>query len=224
MKILSCILLLVASSAFVLMGCSDRVSAPVYPTNDISVANLPTPALAKEGIVHSVTGSANAYMIVDPVTGWLLNGPKQKGGYYQVITVNAIDHGDGTFSGRVVSQFQGKWPKEQTYGFYGKVEAKVIRLAVERNKALVVAEITNWIGPPGWPEEPWWMACVFIDNGEGGSAGSPDVTGAVWATGTPDEQSLWLTQSPQNYLDWTMTFIAPYGPTFPVDNGNIQVH
>ncbi len=67
------------------------------------------------------------------------------------------------------------------------------------------------------------MACVFIDNGEGGSDGSPDEIGASSGTGNPTEQSLWLVQSAQEYLDWTWTFIAPYGPTFPVDNGNIQV-
>jgi hypothetical protein len=224
MKIFSVALLLMATLAVVLLGCSDN-SAPIASANEQVAPTTTSPGnLAKGGVVHSVTGSANTYSVFDPA-GYIWPGPKQKGGFYNVVTVNAIDQGNGIFSGRFINQFQGKLPAEQAYGFCAKVEAKVIHLVVDGNKALVVAEITSWKAPDGTPPLPWWLAQVFIDNGEGGPGGSPDETGGLWASPDPADKDLWIGMSPQDYLDWMMIITGPlgWGPTYPVDHGNIQV-
>jgi hypothetical protein len=222
MKLLSCALLLMASMAFVLLGCSDR-STPIATPTDQMAPPVSATGLAKGGVLHAVTGSANCYAIIDPATGFIFPGPKQKGGFYNVVTVNAVDQGNGVYAGRFINQFQGKVPEEWNWGFAARVEAKVKYLAVEGNMALVVAEITSMTIPEGFPPGPWWVAQVFIDNGEGGPGGSPDETGALWATPDPAEAQTWMQWTPQEYLDWTITIPGNISSKYPVDKGNIQV-
>ncbi len=83
MKLLSCALLLMASLAFVLLGCSENSTPIASPTNQMAPP-MPAAGLAKGGVLHSVTGSANCYAIIDPATGFVFPGPKQKGGFYNV--------------------------------------------------------------------------------------------------------------------------------------------
>ena len=92
-----------------------------------------------------LTGSAHTYAIYDPGNG-ILPGPKEKGGFYNVIAVNAIDRGAGKFSGSFLSQMQGKVPEDLSDGGLAKVKADVIQLVVDETgtMAKVVYKITEW--------------------------------------------------------------------------------
>jgi len=76
----------------------------------------------------------------------ILPGPKEKGGFYNVIAVNAIDRGAGKFSGSFLSQMQGKVPEDLSDGGLAKVKADVIQLVVDETgtMAKVVYKITEW--------------------------------------------------------------------------------
>ena len=68
MKILSVALLLMASMAFVLLGCSDKSTSPVTPGEQTIGAPSSSAGLAKMGDEqHSATGSAHYRSI--PITG-----------------------------------------------------------------------------------------------------------------------------------------------------------
>jgi hypothetical protein len=62
MKILSLALLLVASMAFVLLGCSDK-SAPIVAPNDQGMVSSSASSLAKGDVLYSATGGAHFFKI-----------------------------------------------------------------------------------------------------------------------------------------------------------------
>ncbi len=229
MKICPCILLLMASMAFVLGGCSDN-SAPILSPTEQSVASPgSSAALAKAGVRHSVTGSANTYNITvwsDYFQGYcIVPGPKEKGGFYNVFTLHAIEHSDGSFSGSFVSQFQGKLPPDQAIGTCAKVEGKVIQLMVDETgtMAKVVCELTKITGFP----LPQWFVIVLVDNGEGNAPETRDRASSWWWSDKTEDRDLWLAQTPQEYVDWEWNILKEFfpdmGATIPIDNGNIQV-
>jgi hypothetical protein len=223
-------LILLAFLGLALLGCTDNSNPIVVPNDKVAAVNS-LASLEIEGIKHSLTGSANTYNVLS----WneffgnvILPGPKEKGGFYNVFTVNAIEHRDGSFSGNVVSQFQGKIPDDYVYEyveFLGKVKMKVIQLLVDETgtKAKVVCEITSWDGP----QLPWWFAMAFIDKGEGKSSSLRDEISGWWSSDQTSDRDMWLGQSPQEFIDWQWAIVEPFfpemGATIQIDNGNIQV-
>ncbi len=209
----------------VILGCSESTDQLVTPVDKASTVSL------EKGVIHSLTGSANTYNILydHPVLGLcIIPGPKQKDGFYNVVTVNAIEHENGAVTGHLISQFHGKIPEDFTYEylqFLGKVEIKIIQLMVDETGhiAKIVGEITKWDGP----QLPWWFAMAFVDNGEGNSSSSKDEVSSWWFSDQESDRDLWLSQGPQEFIDWQWAMIEPYfpemGATFPIDNGNIQV-
>jgi hypothetical protein len=221
--------LLMASLAFVLLGCSDN-SSPIEASTDQALSSSSSPTvLAKGGVRHSVTGTANTYNITvwsDYFQGFcIVPGPKEKGGFYNVFTLHAIEHHDGTFSGSFVSQFQGKVPPDQAVGFSAKVEGKVIQLMVDEtgNMAKVVGEITRITGVP----LPQWFVIVLVDKGEGNAPENRDRASSWWWSDKIEDRDLWLAQTPQEYVNWEWNILKEFfpdmGATIPIDNGNIQV-
>jgi hypothetical protein len=225
-------LILLAFLGFAVLSCSDTSNPIVTPVDKASTTNS-TGNLDKDNdVLHSLTGSAHTYNILynDPNFGLcIILGPKQKDGFYNVFTVNAIEHKDGTITGKIISQFQGKIPDDLTYEyveFLGKVEIKIIQLMVDETGkiAKIVGEITKWDGP----QLPWWFAMAFIDNGEGKTSTSRDEISSWWFSDQESDRDLWLSQGPQEFIDWQWAIIEPFnlpnmGPTVPIDNGNIQV-
>ncbi len=228
MKSPTFLLLLVAAVTFVLMGCSENLNAP-SPINDQSSPSANTNGtLAKPGMTHSLTGSANSYNIVyiHPEFGTcIVPGSKEKGGFYNVQTINAIVHSNGSVTGEYLSQLHGKLPSDvKPECFFATVHGKVIQLMVdEAGQAKVVVEITKWNGPL-----PAWMVEVFIDNGEGKAPGMPDRMSSWWWDTTTDARDFYLSLTPQQYIDWEWSILEPIfpwmGATVRIDNGNIQVH
>jgi hypothetical protein len=231
MKILSIGLLLMASMAFVLLGCSDNSSPVVSPTNQVLSSPTTLTGLPKAGVkvLSSLRGSANAYYTLwygpDGTVWGTIPGPKQKGGFYNTETVQADAYSDGTASGSFHYQYLGKLPPGVEGGFFGKIEGKVIKLAVEGNKAFVVVEVTKW---DLWPL-PAWFAQVFIDNGEGASSSDElsewfvtDIPGVDPVHGSRDT---WLAMGPDDFINWSTDQLQGTGVPvlFPIDHGNIQV-
>ena len=185
-----------------LIGCADNSSPIVSPTDkDVSLNSLGS--LEKGRVLRSLTGSANTYniMIDHPVLGpCIVPGPKQKGDFYNVQTIHAFEYSDGSFGGSLLSQFQGKIPKDQKFMFTGKVEVKVIQLLVDETgtKAKVVCEITKWNGP----QLPWWFIEVFIDNGEG-KYSPRDEMSSWWFSDQESDRDFFLSLTPQEYIDWS---------------------
>jgi hypothetical protein len=233
MKLLSCALLLVASMAFVLVGCSDNPNSFMTPSDQAISASSSPALLGKAGVtaVHTLRGSANTYNILlnMPELGGqvILPAPKEKGSFYNVVTIEATQFSDLTVSGKYLSQFQGEIPPELAAvagGMADKVEGKVIQLLMDETgtKAKVVVEVTNWKLYP----LPAWVVQVFIDKGEGASSPRDEVSNWMWST-LESDRDFFLSMTPQGYIDWTMTFIPLYFPdlpaTLPIDHGNIQV-
>jgi hypothetical protein len=216
---------LIAFLGLVIFGCSESTDQLVTPVEKMSTLN--TGGSLEKQVLHSLTGSAHAYNILydHPDLGLIiLPGPKQKGSYYNVVTVNAIEHNDGTVTGHLLSQFQGKINEPSM--FTDRVKMKVIQLVVDETgkKAKVVCEITEWNGP----QLPWWFVMVFVDNGEGNTPEFRDHYSGWWFSDLAGDRDLWLSQTPQEYIDWLWAIIEPFnlpiiGPTLPLDNGNIQV-
>lgn len=231
MKTMSFVFLLVASITFVFVlgGCTDNFVVPASSADEALMSPGSSTRLAKYGVKHSVTGSAHTYNI----TQWneyfqtyvIVPGPKEKGGFYNVFTVHAMEMDDGTFSGSFISQFQGKVPPDQAFGFAAKVEGKVIQLMVDETgtMAKVVGEITKIDGY----SLPLWFVIVFVDHGEGSAPENRDHVSSWWFDSDPTLRDLWLSQTPQEYVDWEWNilkdFLPDLGATIPIDNGNIQV-
>jgi hypothetical protein len=228
MKIASVAFLLMGGLGFVLTGCTENVYAPSTTSDQSSPLMNTNASLAKSGITHSLTGSANSYNIVynHPEFGTcIVPGPKEKGGFYNVQTINAVVHSSSSVTGEYLSQLQGKLPSDvKPECFFATVHGKVIQLMVdEAGQAKVVVEITKWNGPL-----PAWMVEVFIDNGEGKAPGMPDRMSSWWWDTTTEARDFYLSLTPQQYIDWEWSILEPLfpwmGATVRIDNGNIQVH
>jgi hypothetical protein len=218
------VIIISALSVLFYISCSNNVPQPLAPAE--TTVSLPSAGnLAKGGVGHSLTGSANTYNIKynHPDFGeCYVPGPKEKGGLYNVQSFHAIEHGDGQVTGSLISQMQWEKPKDRS----DKLEAKVIQLMVDETetKAKIVCEITNdWYGMP----LPAWFVEVFVDNGEGASSPRDEMS-SWWFSSDPADRDLWLSQTPQEYIDWSWAIIEPFNlpnmaPTVPIDNGNIQV-
>jgi hypothetical protein len=224
MKIISFVLLLMASWAFVLVGCSDNSAPVVAPGEQALSAPTSFTHLVKEGVLNSVTGSCQTYLVFihDPALGDVLfNGPKSKESFYNTMTFSAIKHADGTYSGTFVSQYHGVAKDERT-GFLAKVQGRVLHVAVQDNMGKIVFQIS------GGDYAGWWGVLAFKDLGEGGTSAPPDMQ-SVWEfSDQPATVQVWESQTPQEFIDWTVETYQPYFPWFqgwfPIDNGDVQVH
>ena len=218
MKTLSCVLLLMASMAFVLVGCSDN-SAPLSPIESAVTAAGSPAALAKGGNLHSVTGGMQ----------WrsLPNGQTQvRMGF------SAVMHGDGSVSGEIQSKDAGP-----IFTFHGNV----CGLKVSDNIALI--EFTFAKGEiGGMPMEDiyaelsavrGWL--LVVDNGEGKNAGPDLDAGVLWGDDAELEYYLGAGNTVEyissldveGYINFMTTVVLPAFGNPPlyleVENGSIQV-
>ncbi len=236
MKTLSLVLQLMACLAFVLAGCSDE-SAPLLAPGEMAAMSTSAAAqaggLGKAEDVHFAAGSAQTYNLNLPEYQAFIPWLKEKGALYNTLTFNAVTK-NGVTSGKIVSQMHGV-PEGPAGGWMTKADGDVIQLVVEGNLAKIVVKLTLFLGPDGtnWatPETPWWGAIALADNGEGHNASSPDGTTTWWASPVEADMNLWLSQSPREFVDWTVVLIGdlldPWYPGFSgwfnVDNGNVQI-
>jgi hypothetical protein len=217
MKTLSLAVLLVASLAFVMLGCSDN-SAPIAGPNDQALSS-PTfsSSLAKGGILNSVTGSAHYRSI--PIMGET----------NVTYSFTAIRHKDGTVSGEVLLRDKGPL-------FYGK--ANVYDLKVSGNMAKLAFHFVRGnlatyypVTMPDISDIFGWL--VVIDNGEGSEASDPDYCSMILFTDGSDildkEISDVDNMEVATFLTWMHdillpAYLIPYDQYLaPIDHGSVQV-
>jgi hypothetical protein len=210
MKTLSFVLLLIASMAFVLMGCSDNSSPVVSPTNQ--AINTPTSnmSLAKGGaVVNSAAGNGHISDIYSGV-------PKFS------FSFTANRYADGTSSGEV--QFLDHAGSK----FHGTV----IDLKVDGNNAKLCWTFSRGLlvySPEVIIQLEGMFGCTVVqDNGEGKKATGPDMmTGFVWTDGSdlppPTTIADLKGMSPNAFITWVEQFTGGASPFMPCDQGNVQV-
>jgi hypothetical protein len=200
MKLLSCALLLMASMAFVLAGCSDKSDSLLTPKEQPTATGS---SLAKGGpVVHAATGSMHLYP----------EGETKM----RTFAFTAKQYKDGSFDG----EYQ---VYRHASGAANKWHGKVIYLNVKDNKALIIGyedhQTGAWLGT--------YDAFIAIDNGEGTNA-SPDIMSFVWYTDNPTELANWMTMDADEFVQHLLlTWPDPItieDILYPVQMGNIQVH
>jgi hypothetical protein len=209
-KTLSLALLLMASMAFVLLGCTDNSSSLVSAGEQAVATSVAPASLAKRGpVVASVTG--NGAVRYD----FWLDGKQVFGSF----AISARKYADGSCDGEYQAiDHVVAW--KSTNSWHGKV----LSLEIDGNKALVGGQEMSFAGNGDEVNLNWYDAFVLVDNGQGSGATSPDMRSIVHI------------EPPENYLHmknevWSMTpdnFITfeenAYGfSLFTVTQGNIQV-
>jgi hypothetical protein len=205
MKLLSCALLLMASMAFVLLGCSDTTGPVATSTEQaLSTGALPL-SLGKGGpVVHSATGSAHTIL-----------GIGARGGATWFFTFSAHQYADGSFGGRVnisdhYNQAKGNFP--------------VVYLNVDNSKRALIVDYGPF--PPEWGGGYWYMAYVVEDNSV---REKPDQH--YWGLAIPDieEMQPYISQLLSSTPEGFFTIMAEFGNgtqqelLLTVDMGNTQV-
>jgi hypothetical protein len=207
MKILSPALLLMASVAFVMLGCSDKSGPVEVPTDQALSSQTSSGSLAKGGmVVHSATGS-----------GHVITGIGTRGGATWFFTFSALQHADGSFGGRV---------NINDHSFHAVGNYPVVYLNVQGNRALIV-DYGEW--PASWGGGFYYMAYVVTDNGEGSNA-PPDQHswGIALSASNPNEQpyiSRLLSTTPEGFfaIGGELGWGTEQENTLTIDMGNTQV-
>jgi hypothetical protein len=205
MKTLSCVLLLMASLAFVMLGCSDDL-APIAAPNEQALSTAASSnGLAKGGpVVHSATGSAHTIL-----------GIGARGGASWFFSFSALQYADGSFGGRVnisdhYNQAKGNFP--------------VVYLNVDNNKRALIVDYGPF--PPEWGGGYWYMAYVVEDNSV---REKPDQH--YWGLALPDieEMQPYISQLLSTTPEGFFAILAELGGgtqqenLLTVDMGNTQV-
>lgn len=201
MKILSVALLLMATMAFVLVGCLDN-SDPVAasPEQQVLVSNTAV-APAKEGpVVNSASGNPALFY----------------GGKIVVSAFTAHRYSDGSGGGEY--EF---WAHAFDPTLGNKWHGKVLFLQVWYGNTAVIGGIET--GQYGLPDT--YDIFVVTDNGEGANA-QPDMRAVsiYWAQTRADAERVWK-MNPENVVK---EIAAQWGMNesdvmIPVEKGNINV-
>jgi hypothetical protein len=173
MKTQSIALWLMVSLAFVLVGCSDNSNSVVTPNDQAITSPGSGSALAKRGVLHSVTGAGH-FSLINGVTP-----------YNERWAVNAIQHSATEFSGEVsYHDYEG--------GF--KFHGKIIDLKVD--EATHQAKVGWLLTRDNIPPEMGTFDYIFMviqDNGKG------ENDWCSWAWGGPGLEGIAL----QDWIDMT---------------------
>jgi hypothetical protein len=207
MKILSLVLLLMASLAFVLPGCTDNAAPLAGPTDQaLSIPSAPSVLGKGVGILHSATGSANVFFEGKPFT----------------FAFTAHEYADLSCKGEYQIYVHAQPPE------WGKIHGKVMSLRVYDylgGKAAVIGTIETKSGFPGF-----YDAFVVVDNGEGQKS-SPDMytTSIFWTESLSEAQAVWALPPDQvinAIVQEQLSFgnvVTPEQVLIPIEMGNVQV-
>lgn len=207
MKIPSLVLLLMASLAFVLLGCTDNSDPLVTPSEQTIAASSSGASLAKgKPTVHSATGACNDFF----------EGAMQNWAF------NAKQYADGTFDG-VVQIVVHSQPRD-----YGFLHCNVMSLKVWDLGGGVKAAVIGMVEVEKGPFNGSYDAFVVYDYGEG-SKSQPDMytTFICWDPDNSYENMYAIWQLPPNEVVQKIVDLHP-GTTvndilLPVREGNVQV-
>jgi hypothetical protein len=207
MKILSVALLLLASLAFVVLGCSDN-SAPIVAPSDEALSTSASPAaLAKGAVLASASGSAQMYLDADG------NPTLEKSAILRVCTFNAREYAGESYSGEFI--MLGAPGPKQTFS----CKAEILQVKVQGNKAKMVFKILRAGG--GLSGLEGINGCyVVVDNGEGNKA-EPDLNSPFYFIFPPEVTQTFLDMTPDAFLAFLPT--VGYPGLVPINLGNVQV-
>jgi hypothetical protein len=198
MKILSCALLLMASLAFVLLGCLDNSSPIVVPTDQAVSTATSSSSLAKGGVLHSVTGSGRISIF-------------QGGPYNELWTFSAIQHSIDEFSGEVNYH---DW--EVGYRFHGKIID--VKVDEQNHQAKLGWRVTHGT----IPEELGTFDYIFIviqDNGKGEDDWASWGWGGSGLDGIPLQG--WIDMTPSQFM--AELTLRGAGDLWVYTHGNFQI-
>jgi hypothetical protein len=205
MKVISFVLLLMASVAFVVMGCSDNSNSVLTPTEQ--AVSAPIGGLAKvEPILHSANGACNDF--------WE--------GKIQSWAFNAKEKADGTFDGVVQIYVHSQ---SRDVGF---LHCNVLSLHVYDMGDGVKAAVIGMVEVEKGPFNGSYDAFVVYDYGEGSKAHPDMYTGYIcWDPDNSYENMYEIWQWPPDGVIDQIVLIHP-GTTrddvlLPIHEGNIQV-
>jgi hypothetical protein len=226
MKTPSIVLLLIASLASVLLGCSDRTDSVVSPQGNVSLAPTEEPArisLGKLGPwLNSVSGNVHQYYRLTPAT---------HGKHWDVfgdITFSAHLDQDGIASGNCRLKNIGAGATLAN-GFFPDHSGKVVQLMVEESpelgrvakimyQATEGAELMEMFGPTP-------IGCiVVVDGGEGKNA-LPDCISYWIAIDSPEVMTAmgFYEMTPTEFLQLIAMLSGVVNGVDPVENGNVQI-
>jgi hypothetical protein len=214
MKVPSLALLLMASMAFVLTGCSDNSGPVVGPNGQTLAASNSPAALSKTGEgLHQATGTGHW-----ATTPW--------GNARIRFAFSAIQHANGTTSG----ELQLNDESGECY-----FHAKVTELRIEPgqpNMAELIGTIDKGGAGKGAPPYVSTVFVVVVDNGEGKKATGPDMISYIPWFGPGDAEyygttvEALLALTPRQFLSWAFDAFQPPGETSflrPVEYGSVEV-
>lgn len=198
MKSFSVVLLLMASLAFVMTGCSDNSNSLVTPSDQSVASSVTTQAsLAKGAVVRSVTGSGNIWIE----------------GKMGVFTLNARLYADETVDGMFNLVNTAFNPKAHAHG-------RIVAVTFYENYSFMdgpsgpTALVWCQLDKVGLDHDMGYMATFVVDNGQVDGGAVQD-----WVGPTSDIY-------PNVKADLTPQDIATQYPFFfvPIDVGNVVIH
>jgi len=211
MKILSVALLVMASMAFVLSGCSDK-SGPIVAPTDQAMSSGSTAGPSKTDCqLHSAAGTA--YWKTLPFTG----ETQEKNVF------SAIRLPNGKIAGEI-------WERDAVPQVV--FDGKATDLKVSGNKAKMCYKITNgtWaLGVPPQDIKGFFACIVVIDQGHGSSPSQRDEVSLTLVTDgsdiAPTTISEVVAMTPDQYIAWvSSTFGITNSDFFPrIDRGLVEV-
>ena len=207
MRTLSLLLLLMASVAFVLVGCSDNSSSPVSAVEQTVGAPIASASLTKKGpVVASVSGSAQIM--------WEYTYEGRK--IYGTFTISARLYADGSCDGEYqVMDHVVDWKASN------KWHGKVLSLKFYGTSVLVGGMETNIELYNGW-----YDAFLLVDNGQPPDGSPRDMRSWVYADapGNYDyfKDVLW-NMTPEQFVQFEETAIPERASLYEITNGNIQI-
>jgi hypothetical protein len=208
MKTFPFILLLMASLALVLAGCSDN-STPVAVPRDEAIALSPASNFAK---ASPVIGSA--------VGGGVMNTPDPSTGYPAVkFGFTALKYEDGTAGGQVELDLVGL-----DKSIVKKIHGTVKGIKFYGNVAMFWAELRTEFAVIFYGPATWRQIFVVTDNGEGSNC-PPDRMSNPWLTSEdvwPGEFETYWALSAEDFLASIPGSIGS-PPDYPLASGNILV-
>jgi hypothetical protein len=207
MKIFSCTLLLMASLAFVLVGCSDKSSTLVTPSDQTIAASSSPASLSKGALVASASGNAQLYLDLDG------NATAERSDVLRVYTFSAREYADGSYSGEITTL--GAPYKQWDF------KATVTQLKVQGNKAKMIIRPYKAGGLAAGIED-YYICHLVIDNGEGSKAEFPDMS-TIWWSFEPSELPYFMGLSPDGFLGFLGQQQLGFDYLIPNVVGNVQV-
>jgi hypothetical protein len=208
MKQFCCALLMMASMALVLAGCSESSNVPVLP-DDQALVPSQAPALSKvAAVVGSAVGGGHIET-ADPSTDF--SAVK--------IGFTALKYADGSYGGQVELDMVNL-DKSVVKKIHGPVKG----VKFYGNVAMFWAELRTEFAVDFFGKASWREIFVVTDNGEGKSA-APDRMSNPWLTSEevwPGEfETFWAMDAAAFLASIPGSLGTP--PDYPLATGNIQV-